>query len=168
VVAVEVASGIVVASLVADRDRVVAIVVEASLVQLAAAVDIVCTVDSLVVCIVVVVGLIVAEASLVVTAVEDSSVADNIVGVASLVDRLAVVAAVVAMGHSTTLIYSSLSSMSMARILMYFIIQRLMLKMLLFVRKKPSASMDFPSFPCKGTIAIQTYNQFYMNSQLFI
>ena len=92
------ASGIVVASLVADRDRVVAIVVEASLVQLTAAVDIVCTVDSLVVCIVVVVGLIVVEASLVVTAVEDSSVAgivvvaDNIVGVASLVDRLVVVA----------------------------------------------------------------------------
>ena len=92
------ASGIGAASQAVDRDRVVAIAVVACLVRLTAAVDIVCTVDSLAVGIVAAIGPIAEAASLVVTAVEDSSVAgivvvaDNIVGVASLVDRLVVVA----------------------------------------------------------------------------
>jgi hypothetical protein len=77
-------------------DRVVPIAAVACLVQCA---DMVAAVDIVdIVCIVVAIGPIAEAASLVVTAVEDSSVAgivavaDNIVGVASLVDRLVVVA----------------------------------------------------------------------------
>jgi hypothetical protein len=64
------------------------------------------------------------------------------------------VAVVADLDHSTTLIYSSLSSMSIVRILMYFTVQRSIHKLSHFMRKKPYTSMDFPSHPCKGTIAI--------------
>ena len=94
---VVVALDIVAACLVAERDRVVAIVAVACLVRLAAAVDIACTVDSLVVGIVAAIGPIVVVASLAVTAVEDRTVDTvvvdpRIVVVASSVDRLVVVA----------------------------------------------------------------------------
>ena len=94
---VVVALGIVAACLVAERDRVVAIVAVACLVRSAAAVDIACTVDSLVVGIVAAIGPIVVVASLAVTAVEDRTVDTvmvdpRIVVVASSVDRLVVVA----------------------------------------------------------------------------
>jgi hypothetical protein len=85
---------------------------------------------------------------------------DNIVAVVvSLVqsvaaEDIACVAAVADLDHSTTLIYSSLSSMSIVRILMYFTVQRSIHKLSHFMRKKPYTSMDFPSHPCKGTIAI--------------
>ena len=146
------ASGIVEASLVADRDRVVAIVVEASLVQLAAAVDIVCTVDSLVVCIVVVVGLIVVEASLVVTAVEDSSVADNIVGVASLVDRLAAVAAVADLDHNTTLMFFSLFYEHSTH---FGVLNCTTIN----AQNVTSDEKEALYIPCKKIIAIQAYKQ---------
>jgi len=94
---VVVASDIAAAYLAVDRDRVVAIVAVACLVRLAAAVDIACTADSLAVGIVAAIGPIVVVASLAVTAVEDRTVDTvvidpRIVVVASLVDRLVVVA----------------------------------------------------------------------------